>query len=79
LEFAVARQAPQPGGGFFEPTGSQFNLIFMVEDTTTDYGPNNGNVDWFTYGIGTVVPEPATLGLAALGCVLVGASRRRRS
>jgi hypothetical protein len=66
LEYAVARQAPQPGGGFFEPTGNQFNLIFMVEDTVTDYSPNNGNVDWFTYRVGPV-PEPSSLMLSCLG------------
>jgi hypothetical protein len=79
LEFAVARQAPQPGGGFFEPTGDEFNLIFMVEDTVTDYGPNNGNVDWFTYRVGAI-PEPSSLMLTCLvgGFGLRGLRRRKQ-
>jgi hypothetical protein len=49
IEYAVSRTAAQPGGGTFNPVGTSFNLVFVGEDTTPDYSPNIGDVDWFTY------------------------------
>jgi hypothetical protein len=61
LEWSISRTAAQPGGGTFNPAGS-FNLIFLAEDSVTDYSPNIGDVDWFVYR----VPEPTTLALVSV-------------
>lgn len=53
-------------------SGANPRLTFLVPD-----GYGSGAGDSLTFGIGTVVPEPGVLGLAALGAVVFLTGRRR--
>ena len=75
LEWSISRTAAQPGGGTFNPVGNSFNLIFLAEDSVTDYSPNNGDVDWFEY---RVIPEPATFALLGIAWTALASVRARR-
>lgn len=75
LEWSISRTAAQPGGGTFNPDGDSFNLIFLAEDSVTDYSPNNGDVDWFEY---RVIPEPATFALLGIALTALASVPIRR-
>jgi hypothetical protein len=76
LEWSISRTAAQPGGGTFNPVGSSFNLIFLAEDSTADYSPNNGDLDWFVYN---AVPEPTTIAMVSIVLAALRSIRMRRS
>lgn len=49
LEFAISRSVVQPNGIAFNPIGgTKFDVMFVAENPTGDYHPNNP-ADWFTY------------------------------
>ena len=75
LEWSISRTAVQPGGGAFSSVGNSFNLIFLAEDSATDYSPNSGDVDWFEY---RVIPEPAAFALLSIAIMALTSVRVRR-
>ncbi len=54
-------------------SGANPKLTFLVPN-----GYGSGSGDSISIGIGTVVPEPGVLGLAAVGTLLILAGRRRK-
>ncbi|MEX2170275.1 MAG: hypothetical protein WD851_13260 [Pirellulales bacterium] len=49
LEFAISRTPVSPNGLTFNPIGgTEFDVMFVAENPTGDYSPNNP-ADWFTY------------------------------